>query len=205
MNRFQHGLISILGLVLLTSGCVAGPFARTGTAVGGLTGGAIGAAAGASSGKSLEGAAVGALAGSVLGGAVGHAADRDAEQWEAQQAAWQQEQLAAAVTLDEVIQLTQSGVGDAVIANQIRAQGVTGPLSTSDLVFLKQNGVSDVVITAWQQTPVAGSVVLPAVRPAPQQIIVRERYVDPCFGPDFYYGPRPRWHHGQRAALHFSF
>ncbi len=174
--------------------------------MGGLTGGAIGAAAGASKGKSLEGAAIGAVAGSVLGGALGDAADRDVEQMEAEQVAWQQEQLARAVTMDEVIQLTQSGVGEQVIANQVRAQGVIAPLSTNDLVFLKQQGVSDLVITAWQQTPVAGSELPVRARVPTRPVVVREHYIDPCYGPGcYYYGPRRHWRHGHRAAFHFDF
>ena len=194
-----------VGLFLLC-GCVGGPAARSGAAVGGLTGGAIGAAAGSPGGQSLEGAAIGALAGSALGGAVGDAADRQWAAAEARQVAWEQEQRARAVTLDQVIQLTQSGIGDQVIANQIRSQGVIAPLSTADLVLLKQNGVSDAVITAWQQAPPANQLPVRVVQPAPAgAVVIRERWVQPTWGPGCYwYGPRSRYR-GSGASLHFRF
>lgn len=188
---------------LVSAGCVSGPGARTGTAFGGLSGALVGAAAGANKGKSLEGAAIGALAGSALGGAIGNAADRDNDRWMANQVAYEQDIRARSVSMDQVIQMTQSGLGDQVITNQIRTQGVAAPLTTNDLVMLKQSGVSDNVISAWQQQ----SRVQPATVP-PRQVIVREHWVEPAFGPDcYYYGPHgngPR-HHGTRAGLHFRF
>lgn len=188
---------------LISAGCVSGPGARTGTAFGGLSGALVGAAAGANRGKSLEGAAIGALAGSALGGAIGNAADRDNDRWMANQVAYEQDIRARSVSMDQVIQMTQSGLGDQVITNQIRTQGVAAPLSTNDLVMLKQSGVSDNVISAWQEQSR-----VPPTAAAPRQVIVREHWVEPDFGPDFYYyepychGPR---YHGTRAGLHFRF
>ncbi len=183
---------------LVSAGCISGPGARTGTAFGGLGGALVGAAAGAQKGKSLEGAAIGALAGSALGGAIGNSADRDTERWEADQVAYQQEVLARSVSMDQVIQMTQSGLGEQVISNQIRTQGVAAPLTTNDLVMLKQSGVSDNVISAWQQQ----SQIQPAAIP-PRQVIVREHWVEPAYGPDcYYYGPR---HCAPHAGIHFRF
>lgn len=144
-------------LLLLCSGCATGRYAQTGTLGGGLAGGAIGALAGAPGDRSLEGAAIGALAGSVLGNATGNLADHDAAYANAQNAAYVRQARSNALTTGQVIQLSQSGVGDPLIINQLRTNGVFAPLTTNDMISLKQSGVSDAVISAWQQTPVAGT------------------------------------------------
>jgi hypothetical protein len=147
---------------------------------------------------------MGALAGSALGGAIGNAADEDAAAWKAEEVAREQQVLAQAVTIDQVIQMSQSGLGEQVIANQIRSQGVFHPLSTNDLVMLKQNGVADSVIAAWQQQS-AAAVTAPAVSARP--IIVREHWIEPSFGPDcYYYGPAfHQRHRGTRAGIQIRF
>lgn len=189
---------------IFAGGCVGGPHARTGTAVGTLAGGALGAAAGSGSHKSLEGAAIGAVAGGLLGGAVGNAADRDEAAWDARQVAWDQQVRATAMTTDQVIQMTHAGLSEQVIANQIRSQGVIAPLSTSDLLVLKQNGVSDLVIAAWQQTPPVGNSP-PPVETRP--VIVRERWAPPPWEPcPWWYDPYCHPHyHSNRVGLHFRF
>ena len=200
------GLFAALGL-LLVNGCVSGPYARQGTAGGALAGGAIGALAGAPSDRALEGAAIGAVSGGVLGGAIGEAADRDAAIADAEHAAWVQEVRSRAVTMDQVIQMTQTGVGDNLIVNQIQANGVTGPLTTSDIVMLKQNGVTDSVIAAWQHSP-GPRQVAPATYVRP--VIVHEPpCYEPVYGPGCYYGPPPPWHlrrpRYRRAGFHVHF
>ncbi|MGI9518160.1 MAG: hypothetical protein ACR2NP_13985 [Pirellulaceae bacterium] len=199
------GLLAAIALMLFT-GCVSGPYARQGTAGGALAGGAVGALAGAPSDRALEGAAIGAVAGGVLGGAVGEAADRDAAYAAAEENAYIQEVRSRAVTMDQVVQMTQSGVGDNLIINQIHANGVVGPMTTNDIVAMKQNGVTDSVISAWQHSPVPGAVA-PAsyVRP----VIVHEPpCYEPVYGPGWHYGPppchfrRPRY---RRAGFHVHF
>jgi hypothetical protein len=196
----------LCGALLSAPGCAGGPHARTGTAVGGLTGGALGAVAGAHSKNALGGAAIGALAGSVLGGALGDAADRDESRWAAQQASYEQAARSNAVSIGQVIEMTRSGLGDQVIANQIRNQGVVAPLSTTDLVTLKQNGVSDVVIAAWQEAP--GPRIPAVVQPVPvRPVIVHDWCPSPWYDPhcDFWHPPH-HWHgHHHGTALHVEF
>lgn len=187
-----------------STGCVTGPSARTGTAIGGLSGALLGAAAGMNSGRPLEGAAIGGLAGSVVGGALGNAVDKDREQFAVQQAAWEQQVQARAITLDQVINMSRSGLGDQVIANQIRTQGVVAPLGTSELILLKQNAVSDNVIAAWQeQAANPARVVVPVARPP---VIIEEHWVEPVWHPG------PVWCHprfvracGPTAGIHVRF
>lgn len=51
-----------------------------------------------------------------------------------------------ALTLDDVIELSQAGLSDGVIQGQIDAEGKVFILSTSDILRLKEAGVSDAVI-----------------------------------------------------------
>lgn len=178
---------TVLGLGF--SGCATGPYAQSGTLGGGLAGGAIGALAGVRSDRALEGAAIGAVTGGLIGNATGGIADEQAAYANNQQAAFVQQARSQAVTPDQVIQLAQSGVNDQLIINQLRNNGALSALTTNDMIALKQYGVSDNVITAWQQTPVAGT----AARVARVQPIV----VQPVYN-DFQYVParRRRPYHG---------
>lgn len=189
-------IFNLVGLVVVLpiAGCATGHYAQTGTVGGGLTGGAIGALAGAPGDRSLEGAAIGAVAGSVLGNVAGELADRDAANANAQNQACVQQARSRAVTTNQVIQMSQSGVGDQLIINQLQSDGVIGPLSTNDMIALKQSGVSDNVITAWQQTPVAGTI----ARVASVQPIVVEPFIEQAYGPDCRYFRRPHHRYGLR-------
>jgi hypothetical protein len=90
---------------------------------------------------------------------------------------------------------------DVVIINQVRQNGVERPLAASDVVMLHNEGVSDAVIAAMQQSPgpVVAAVVSAASPPpasAPPVVIEEYRYVAPP--PPRYYVPvrpyyGPRW------------
>lgn len=204
MNLVARKILPLLFVLPCLTGCVSGPAARTGTALGGLSGALLGAAAGMNTGKALEGAAIGGLAGSAVGGALGNAVDEDRDQQEARQAAYEEEIRARAITLDQVINMSRSGLGDQVIANQIRTQGVVSPLGTSELILLKQNGVSDNVLAAWQeQSAVPTTMVVPPARPP---VIVQEHWVEPAWYPGpFWCHPRHHRHCGPTAGIHVRF
>jgi hypothetical protein len=167
----------------------------------------LGAIAGADNGKSLEGAAIGATAGGLLGGALGNQVDQDIARDDAVRQASMQEAAARAVTPDVVSEMVANGLSDAVVVEHIRANGVLNPLSTHELITLKQRGVSDEVINAMQQAPLATALPVQTVRPAAYPVYVEERYVAPP--PVFYYGRpwRHRHHHhcDPGVSWHFSF
>lgn len=71
---------------------------------------------------------------------------------------------AQALTVDEVIRLTQAGVGEPVIISQIQADATPVMLGANEIVALKQAHVTDTVILAMQQAARA----YPAAAPAPQ-------------------------------------
>jgi len=155
--RFRHVCLTTALLGSAFAGCATGPFATSGTLGGGLAGGAIGALAGLGSDRAAEGAAIGAVTGGLLGNATGNALDQNVNYANARDAAFLQQARSQALTTDQVIQMSRNGVGEQLIVNQMRTNGVLAPLTTNDMILLKQNGVSDNVISAWQQTPAAGT------------------------------------------------
>lgn len=54
--------------------------------------------------------------------------------------------------LAEVVRLTKSGISESIIAQQIDQSGIAYALSMNDLLYLKQNGVQDSVISALLAT-----------------------------------------------------
>jgi hypothetical protein len=90
--------------------------------------------------------------------------------------------------------MSQAGLSEEIIIGHVRANGFAGQLTSSDLIRLKQQGVSDGVISALQQMP-AGRPVQTVVSPPP--VIVEEHYYGrpippPCYPPGpWYYGRRP--------------
>ncbi|SRR6266498_308941 len=54
--------------------------------------------------------------------------------------------------LADVVKIVKSGISEALIAEQIKQSGLTYKLSMNDLLYLKQNGVQDSVISALLAT-----------------------------------------------------
>ena len=106
---------------------------------------------GADQGKTLEGAAIGAAAGGSLGGLLGNQVDRAEAQDQAVRQANYDVAMNRAVSPQDVVQMVASGLSDTVITEHVRSYGVTQSLNVNDLVYLKQQGVSDAVINTMQQ------------------------------------------------------
>jgi outer membrane lipoprotein SlyB len=189
------GAFTIISVtVILQSGCQT---ARPNTAVGGLFGTAagsvLGAAIGSHEGKSGQGALIGGLAGGGLGALLGNQADQANDRDQRNFNAAQQQAQADAISMNQIVQMTRSGLSDELIANQIQRNGVLALPTTNDLILLKQNGVSDRVIQALQSARPAGQLPLAsqtrAVLVQPDLI-----YAEPiCPGPPLFYEPAP-WH-----------
>jgi hypothetical protein len=99
------------------------------------------------------------------------------------------------VTVPDVISMTQAGVNEQVIATHVRSHGLVRPLTTNDIIYLQQNGVTPLVVQTMQQSPTpvvaqqqpvypAASAPAYVVAPPPAPVVV----VDP------FYPPPPRWH-----------
>lgn len=191
---------ALISCSVVTSGCqTTGPYTRDGALTGGLTGTAIGAVIGAADGKPLEGALIGAASGTALGGAVGNSIDREVAEQRAEHQLLRQQALAGSIGIGQVISMSQSGLDDQIIINQINSQGVATRPTPTDLMTLKQAGVSNEVIGALQT---AAPVSVPA-RHIERPIIVEEHWVAP---PGYYhYPPRGRYCHPYRRRHGWDF
>ncbi len=194
----------ILVLALTCSSARAQHHTERGAVLGGLSGALIGAAVGNHNGEGTEGALVGGAIGLFSGAALGNSLDREEAQWRAQQQHQQSVQLYQAVSLSDVVQMSQGGLSDRVIMNQIAQRGIQRKVQVPDVIYLHQQGVSDAVITTMQRTGVATSVV---VRPAPA-IVERHHYVTPApywrlhrYPPHPYYRSRYAYRPGVRFGI----
>ncbi len=180
-------------LFIIQFGCqTSHPNAKVGGLLGGATGGMFGAAIGSHSGNSGEGALIGAVAGGLTGAAIGNEADQANLRIE-QQA--QKNAIVAqqsAVTLDQVLLMTQSGLSDDLIVNQISVNGIAERVSTQDIIQLKSQGVSDPVIRQIQTMaaqPVRVNPSTPLHPPAP--LIHVTPYFPPVYRTVPVFGPPP--------------
>ncbi len=192
-KRFQW---TVLGLACLSiaSGCQSvGPNQYRGGLIGGGAGSLIGAAIGSTDGKALEGAAIGGALGSTIGSLEGRQRDQE-------NAAYQRANQQRAIHIDQVIQMTRSGLSDEVIVNQIRATGIVAPPTHEQLIHLKNSGVSDRVIAAMQ-----GAGFAPAVGPVPAPAVVEHVWVEPRFGPPPFRRRHCRPYPRHRRSVGFSF
>ncbi len=172
--------------------------AENGALLGGLGGAGLGAIAGHQVGHTGAGAAIGALAGAVTGTVVGDQID----QVEARNRAEIEARLgrtisAGAVSIEDVVEMTHRGVGEDVIAQHVRAHGMSRPMSKDDLIHLTNSNVSQRVIRAMQEQPGPRYVQAVPVASPPPPVIV-ERYYDPwpyC-GPHYHH----RHHHHHRPG-----
>jgi uncharacterized membrane protein len=154
---YRAGILATLLGGLCCAGCSTMNNTEKGAVGGGVAGTAIGTAIGAATHHPLLGAAVGAATGTAGGALVGNSVDRDEQRvkdiQQSQAVAVAQAQAQAAqqrMGLADVIKLSQQGLDDQLIINQIRSTGSTFQLTTSDLGMLKTNGVSDRVIAEMQ-------------------------------------------------------
>ncbi len=166
-----------------------------GAGTGALAGAAIGSASGHTAGGAIIGGLVGATAGSAVGSHMDEVEARN-------QALFQQRlgrRIEGQTTFDDVIAMSKAGLSDQVITAHIRRHGVAQVPSAPDLIYLKNNGVSDIVINTLQNPPVE---VVSAPAPVRDRVIVEEHY----YGPAPYCGPH--WHHRRhyhhRPGVHWG-
>ncbi|MBA2115195.1 glycine zipper domain-containing protein [Bremerella alba] len=164
-----------------------------GAGTGALAGAAIGNATGHTAGGAIIGGLVGATAGSAVGSHMDEVEARN-------QALFQQRlgrRMEGQTTFDDVIAMSKAGLSDQVVTTHIRRHGVAQVPSAPDLIYLKNNGVSDAVINTMQNPPVE---VVSA--PVQERVIVEEHY----YGPRPYYGPyrHHRRHYHRGPGVHWG-
>ena len=141
-------LLGMLLPALLSSGCASMSNGEKGALGGGAIGAGTGALIGNSVGHTGGGALIGTAIGAMTGGLIGHSVDKSERQTQAAVAAAN----ARALQLPDVAQMSQQHISDDVIIGQIRSTGTTYCLQPADIYWLKQNGVSDVVVREMQAT-----------------------------------------------------
>ncbi|MCC6420476.1 MAG: DUF1269 domain-containing protein [Gemmataceae bacterium] len=184
--------------LLLTSGCSTMSNTDKGLLTGGALGGGAGALVGSAVGRPGAGAAIGAGLGAITGALTGSAIDQAevrAEDRAVQRAtATQVVQAGPSPSLEEVVGMAQQHISDTVIVNAIRQSPAPYALAPNQIVWLKQQGVSDAVITAMQAHAAPQVYAPPPVvyAPPPQRVIIYERRPPPPpVGIGFHY--RSRW------------
>jgi hypothetical protein len=140
-------------LLVLGSGCSNMSNTDKGVVTGGVLGAGAGALIGAATHHAGAGALIGTGVGAVAGGLTGAAIDDSEKKQKAQQAA----AAAAAArqpapTLPEIVEMTQKGISDAVIIDQIRLSGAIYHLRAADIGYLTDSGVREQVIRELQAT-----------------------------------------------------
>lgn len=163
----------LLGSMLLC-GPMIGCATHEGTdaAVGGLMGAGAGAIIGKAAGNTAAGALLGGGAGALVGAAVGSADDRR-EHREAVVQAQAAGTVQGPMTMNDVIKMTQSQVGEMTIIKQIQTSRTVFQLTPDDIVMLKSYGVTDNVINAMQDTlrrPLRPVVVYERMPPPPVSV-----------------------------------
>ena len=163
-------------------------YSDRGAVLGGVTGALAGAGIGKHNDETAAGALIGGAVGVITGAAVGQSMDnRAAQAYAAQQQAqqWRQQQLARAVSTQDVVTMTQNGVSADVMINHIRQHGVQRTLEVHDVIALHRQGVPESVIAAMQQASVGPAPPVPSavIR---QPVVVEQRH---------YVAPAPYWHY----------
>jgi len=193
---------------LMAVGCQSPYHADQGALFGGVTGAGVGALVGSAVGDPLAGAAIGAGVGTLGGAAVGSSLDQIEARNRAEIARQMGSQIRpGVVTLADVVNMCHAGVSEQLIVTHIQHNGMAGPVTSSDLITLKQQGVPDGVIVAMQAPPPQQRV---AVAQAPPVIVEEHYYGGPYYGPygyrPHYWHPHPRYYHrGPRTSIGFSF
>ena len=204
-------ILSMPLLVLVTSSYSWGqsPYEHRnrGLGLGAIMGAVTGGVIGDRNDEAVAGAAIGAAVGGLTGAVIGNGVDNEMAYRETragQQALVQQQyqqQMLGAVTVPDVMAMSQSRLSDPVIITQIQTRGVAQRLQAPDLITLSNAGVSDAVIQAMQTAQLSTAPVATAVPVYRDRVIVEERYVVPRPYPrpvivhEYYHHPYPRHYH----------
>ena len=129
-----------------TVGCSGMNNTESGALGGGLIGAALGTVVGAAARNPLAGAAIGGAAGAGIGALAGNAEDKRDNQIKQAQAAYQASQM----TLTDVVKMAQEHVPDEMIIDQMNRTYTSFNINADQIIFLRQQGVSDRVIQAMQ-------------------------------------------------------
>jgi hypothetical protein len=170
---------------------------------GALLGGGAGAIIGSQGGHAAEGALIGAALGAAGGAVAGDAIDTA----EARNRAIIESRLgrpvpAGAVSVNDIVAMTRSGVPEEVIVSHIESRGMAQVVGVDDINYMQSQGVRPRALMAAQR--ITGPVVV-RPGPPPPAVIVEDPYGPPCWHyPRYYCRPPPvvgfgfSYHHHHR-------
>jgi uncharacterized protein YcfJ len=188
--------VAAVGTLAFVGGCASMSHTDRGVLTGGGLGAATGAIIGSATGNAGAGALIGTGLGAIAGGLTGAAVDSAERKAEVRTAAaLQAQQQQAQLGLSEIAQLARNGVGDGVIIEQVRVSGTVYHLTADQILWLRDNGVSEAVIREMQATahrPPGPPVVYQRVVPY-QRVYVVDPYPPPPvvgIGVGYTFGPR---------------
>ncbi len=144
-------LTAVIVMIVLSAGC-QNTQNRTGegAVIGGLLGAAAGGIIGHQDGHGGEGAAIGAAAGALTGALVGSQVKKQPQPSSRQPAQSVQAANPNQMPLQQIVSLTKQGVNEDVIIDKVRLTSSRYSLSQADIDYLKNEGVSQKVISAMQ-------------------------------------------------------
>ena len=158
-----YGIVCAI-ICIISCGCSASNHTDTGTMNGALVGAGVGAAIGEHNDQPLAGALIGATTGAIAGNMIGESMDRREAAYEAKFRKDQEimrqhttDQSKNAVTLEQLLKMSQANVSDDVIVSQIEGRGAAQSLSTEDIIYLTRQQVSSDVIKSYQTSTVVNS------------------------------------------------
>ena len=184
--------------LFVSLGCNSPYYADRGALMGGLGGAGVGALVGNAVGNTGAGAAIGAATGVLAGAAIGGGLDDIEARNRAEIEARMGRPVAVgAVTIPDVVAMSQAGVAEDLIISHIQTNGFAGTLESSDLIYLQQQGVTTRVVQAMQAPPVRHVVMHSAPVAVPAPVIVEEYHYGPYWGPRYYHH-----HHHHRRRHH---
>jgi len=147
-------------LVILAGGCETPEGYPDRTATGALTGAALGSGTGAIIGGASghhagEGALIGGVIGALTGGIIGNAMDQEQRETVARQSPQTLRRFdqGQRLTPADIKALAKAGISDEVIISQIRNSHTVFYLNTTEILDLRDAGVSNKVIDFMINTP----------------------------------------------------
>jgi outer membrane lipoprotein SlyB len=140
--------LTVLTVAVLISSC------ENKTETGALVGAGTGALAGGLIGGNITGVVVGGAIGAAAGGLIGYALDEQDRKIMEQRSPQTLKRIdrGEQLTLDDIKNMTKNGLNDDTIINQIKATNSSFRLTTSQIIDLKNSGVSQRVIDYMIQT-----------------------------------------------------
>ena len=145
-------VLALLMPLAFLNGCQSMSNTDKGAVAGGGIGAGTGAVIGSATHNAGAGALIGGAVGALAGGLTGAAIDESERKQDAKLAAATAPPAHGPLRIEDVTQLARDHISDEVIVNQIRTSATVFRLTVDDINYLKQNGVSDLVIAEMQNT-----------------------------------------------------